>query len=100
MIPLPARNAVKHYHWAGLDFLIDGDGTPVFIEANRASHMLGEYVQFHGNEWPFEIIADVMNRSGGGPACFLWRRGDPFPDADEDACFISGHIAAYLELPP
>lgn len=99
----PLRVAVKqsisHYHWAGLDFLIDGDGTPVFIEANRASHMLGEYMQFMGNERPFEIIAGVMNRVAG-PPCFLWRRDDPFPDADEDACFIGRHISRYLDQPP
>ena len=99
----PLRVAVKqpasHYHWAGLDFLIDRDGTPVFIEANRASHMLGEYMQFLGNERPFEITAGVMNRAGGFP-CFLWRRDDPFPDADEDACFIGRHLARHLDKPP
>ena len=99
MTPLPAHDAVPHYQWAGLDFLVDRAGTPVFIEANRASHMLGEYMQFHGNERPFEIIAGVMNRAAG-PACLLWRRGDPFPDADEDACFIGRHIAKYLDQPP
>lgn len=99
---MPTRHAadsVSHYQWAGLDFLVDRDGSPVFIEANRASHMLGEYMQFHRNERPFEIIADVMNRSQG-PACLLWRSGDPFPDADEDACFIGRHIAAGLNQPP
>lgn len=90
---------IQHYQWAGLDFLIDRDGTPVFIEANRASHMLGEYMQFHGNTRPFEIIAGVMSRASG-PACLLWRRRDPFPDADEDACFIGRHIAAFLKQPP
>lgn len=99
MTPLPVHDGVAHYRWAGLDFLIDRDGTPVFIEANRASHMLGEYMQFHGNDRPFEIIAGVMNRSTG-PACLFWRSGDPFPDADEDACFIGRHIAAFLDQPP
>jgi hypothetical protein len=94
-----ARIAVKHYLWAGLDFLIDADGTPLFIEANRASHMLGEYMQFIGDERPFELAAAVMNQSLG-PACLLWRRGDPLPDADEDACFIGGHLSKYLDEPP
>ena len=97
--PSNARNAVAHYHWAGLDFLIDRDGTPVFIEANRASHMLGEYMQFMGNDRPFEITAGVMNRAAG-PPCFLWRRHDPFPDADEDACFIGRHLEQHLDRPP
>ena len=87
--PLPP---IRHYPWAGLDFLIDAEGAPVFIEANRASHMLGEYLRFFGNERPFELVAGLMNRAGG-PPCFLWRRGDPFPDADEDACFIGGHLS-------
>jgi hypothetical protein len=91
--------AVHHYLWAGLDFLIDVDGTPVFIEANRSSHMLGEYMQFFGNARPFELVAGVMNRAGG-PPCLLWRRGDPFPDADEDASFIGRQLARYLERPP
>ncbi len=90
---------IRHYQWAGLDFLFDADGTPVFIEANRASHMLGEYMQLIGNDRPFELVADVMNRAPG-PPCFLWRRGDPFPDADEDASFIGGHLSKHLREPP
>jgi hypothetical protein len=93
------RGEVSHYLWAGLDFLIDRDGTPVFIEANRASHMLGEYMQFMGNERPFEITAAAMNRAAG-PPCFLWRRDDPFPDADEDACFIGRHLEQHLHRSP
>ena len=38
--------------------------------------MLGEYIQFHGDDRPFALAAGVMNRAGGVP-CFLWRRGDP-----------------------
>ena len=91
--------AIRHYLWAGLDFLIDASGSPVFIEANRASHMLGEYIQFFGNERPFELVADLMNRADG-PACLLWRRGDPFPDADEDACFIGKQLSKHLDQPP
>src|SRR5258708_411704 len=34
----PLRAQVLHYHWAGLDFMLDDSGTPVLIEANRASH--------------------------------------------------------------
>ncbi|MBI3862655.1 MAG: hypothetical protein HY290_12260 [Planctomycetia bacterium] len=93
------RISVSHYLWAGLDFLVDGDGTPVFIEANRASHMLGEYLHFFGDERPFELTAGVMNRADG-PPCLLWRRGDPLPDADEDACFIGRHLERYLKRPP
>jgi hypothetical protein len=91
--------SIRHYLWAGLDFLIDADGVPVFIEANRASHMLGEYLRFFGDERPFELVANVMN-CAGGPACLLWRRGDPAPDADEDACFIGSHLSKYLDQAP
>lgn len=90
---------VRYYHWAGLDFLVDADGTPVFIEANRSSHMLGEYMQFVGDERPFELIAGVMN-APTGPPCLLWRRDDPFPDADEDACFIGRHLSKHLDRLP
>jgi hypothetical protein len=90
---------IRHYHWAGLDFLIDAAGAPVFLEANRASHMLGEYLYFFGNERPFEMVAGVMNRADG-PPCLLWRRGDPYPDADEDACFIGDHLSKHLDRPP
>ena len=89
----------RHYHWAGLDFLIDADGMPVFLEANRASHMLGEYLQGFGDERPFELAAGLMN-GADGPPCLLWRRGDPFPDADEDACFIGGRLSKHLTQPP
>ncbi|MBS0263564.1 MAG: hypothetical protein JSS02_16605 [Planctomycetes bacterium] len=89
------RVPVSHYHWAGLDFLVDEEGTPVFLEANRASHMLGEYLEFFGNDRPFALTAGVMNRASG-PPCLLWRRCDPQPDADEDACFIGGHLQRHL----
>jgi len=90
---------VAHYHWAGLDFMLDADGSAVFIEANRASHMLGEYMQFVGDERPFELTAGVMNRAAG-PPCLLWRRCDPFPEADEDACFIGRHLSRHLRQSP
>src|SRR6187397_646762 len=89
----------RHYHWAGLDFILDGDGTAVLIEANRSSHMLGEYMQFHGDDRPFALAADLMNRAAGAP-CLLWRRGDPFPDADEDACYVARHLRPHLEEEP
>jgi hypothetical protein len=79
--------------------MLDEGGMPVLIEANRSSHMLGEYLQFHGDDRPFELAADVMNRAGGIP-CLLWRRGDPFPDADEDACFIARHLRPHLQAEP
>src|SRR5262249_21759693 len=82
----------------GLDFMFDDRGA-VLIEANRSSHMLGEYLHFHGNDRPFALAADVMNRAGGIP-CLLWRRGDPFPDADEDACFIARHLRPHLQNEP
>lgn len=90
---------IRHYLWAGLDFLVDRSGQPVLIEANRASHMLGEYLQLVGDERPFELTAAAMNRAAG-PPCLLWRRGDPLPDADEDACFIGEHLARHLPQSP
>ena len=92
-------NPPAHYIWAGLDFMIDRDGTPVLLEANRSSHMLGEYLEFFGDERPFELTAAVIN-AVDGPPCLLWRRDDPFPDADEDACFIGRHLANSLRTPP
>lgn len=90
---------VRHYLWAGLDFLVDRNGIPVLIEANRASHMLGEYLHFMGDRRPFELTAQLMNRAPGAP-CLLWRRADPLPDADEDACFIGKELARHLAEPP
>ena len=89
---------VRHYVWAGLDFLIDRQGAPVLIEANRASHMLDEYVQFIGDERPFELTTGVMNRAAG-PPCLLWRRDDPLPEAGEDACFIGERLMKHLAEP-
>lgn len=100
MEPSPRFDSTpRHYHWAGLDFIVDRDGTPVLIEANRSSHMLGEYLQFHGSDRPFQLVAGVMNQARGVP-CLLWRRGDPFPDADEDACFIARHLRPHLRDEP
>jgi hypothetical protein len=30
----------------------------------------------------------------------MWRREDPFPNADEDACFIGRHLEKHLDRPP
>lgn len=92
-------SSIRHYLWAGLDFMFAADGTPVLLEANKSSHMLGEYMHFCGDERPFELVAAAMNEAGGVP-CLLWRSGDPFPDADEDACFIGKHLACHLWQPP
>jgi glutathione synthase/RimK-type ligase-like ATP-grasp enzyme len=35
-----------------------------------------------------------------GPPCLLWRRCDPEPDADEDACWIGSRLARYLSRQP
>ena len=96
--PTDLRTSVAHYQWAGLDLMLDQDGTPVFIEANRASHMLGEYLHFFGDDHPFALTAAVMNQTAG-PPCLLWRRSDPAPDADEDACFIGRHLERHLDRP-
>jgi len=94
-----SRLSVRHYFWAGLDFMLDEDGTPVLLEANKSSHMLGEYMHFHRDERPFELAAAAMNEADGRP-CFLWRRGEPFPDRDEDAPFIGKHLVKYLREAP
>jgi hypothetical protein len=90
---------IRHYHWAGLDFLLDEEGAPVFVEANRASHMLAEYMQVFGDERPFELTAGVMN-AATGPPCFLWRRQDPVAGAEEDASFIGRFLSKHLLQPP
>ena len=90
---------VRHYVWAGMDFMFDSDGIPVLLEANKASHMWGEYLHYHANERPFQLAAAEMNQAEG-PPCLLWRRGDPFADADEDACFIGQYLTKYLKQSP
>jgi hypothetical protein len=89
----------QHYVWAGLDFAVDAEGIPVLLEANKSSHMLGEYLHFLGDERPFALTAERMN-AAPGPPCILWRRDDPFPDRDEDVCFITRHLSPYLDRPP
>jgi hypothetical protein len=89
----------RHYLWAGLDFLLDEEARPVLIEANKSSHMLGEYLQQYGDERPFERIAARMNACEGPPA-ILWRRSDPAPQADEDVCFITRHLRPFLDREP
>lgn len=79
--------------------MIDADGTPVLLEANRSTHMLGEYLEYHPDERPFQLTAALMNAAGGIP-CMLWRRGEPFPDGDEDAPYIARHLTPHLCRPP
>src|SRR5215470_11728876 len=49
--------SLEHYPWAGLDFIFNDRGVPFFLEANRCSHMLQEYVEVYGNEEPFRHVA-------------------------------------------
>ena len=88
-----------HYLWAGLDFIFDRRGEPFFLEANRCSHMLQEYVAEYGNEEPFRVIARAMNEAGGVP-CLLWRKKDLTPGHDENAHWIGGRLSKYLDRPP
>jgi hypothetical protein len=90
---------MDHYQWAGLDFMLDGDGRPVLLEANRCSHMLREYMALYGDDKPFRLVAAWMNEAPGAP-CLLWRRCDPEPDADEDACWIGSRLAPHLAQQP
>ncbi|WP_339911591.1 ATP-grasp domain-containing protein [Symmachiella dynata] len=95
-MPNFASVPVQHYQWAGLDFMFDADGTPVLLEANRCSHMLWEYLLLYKNDMPFRHTAEILN-AADGPTCLMWRRNDPLPDADEDACWISGHLRLHLD---
>jgi hypothetical protein len=90
--------AIHHYYWAGLDFMIDEEDVPVFLEANRCSHMLKEYVALGGGDEPFRLTAALMNEADG-PPCLLWRRRDPEPNADEDACWIAAQLQPHITRP-
>ncbi len=90
---------VQHYFWAGLDFMFDADGRPVLLEANRSTHMLWEYVRLYNDDTPYRLTAELLNEADG-PICLLWRRGDPFPDADEDACWVARHLLPHLDRQP
>lgn len=94
---VPPRQ-IEHYRWAGLDFMFDADGYPVLLEANRCSHMVWEYLELYGDA-PFRLAAETLN-SAGGPICLMWRRGDPFPDAVEDATWIARQLQPHLARPP
>lgn len=61
--------------------------------------MLGEYLRFFADERPFELIAARMN-AASSPPCLLWRKGDPSPHAEEDACFIARHLTPFLDERP
>lgn len=90
---------VKHYHWAGLDFMLDEDGTPVFLEANRCSHMLREYLDLGCGSAPFAAVAHFMDEAEG-PPCLLWRRDDRPHATEENACWIGAQLTQYLRHEP
>jgi hypothetical protein len=60
---------MNHYQWAGLDFMLDADGRPVLLEANRCSHMLKEYVTLYGDDEPLRLVAAWMRRRGRRACC-------------------------------
>lgn len=93
------ENPIRHYLWAGLDFMIDRDGAPVLLDANRSSHMMIEYLELVADQRPFALTAARMN-GADGPPCLLWRRGEPRPDGGEDAPFIGRHLAKHLAVEP
>jgi hypothetical protein len=93
------NDVAGHYVWAGLDFMIDHDGVPVLLDANRSSHMMVEYLQFLGDDRPFARTAARMN-GADGPPCLLWRRGEPLTEGGEDAPFIGRHLASHLAAEP
>lgn len=86
--------------------MLDEHNSPVLLEANRSSHMLGEYRELVGDARPFEITAAAMN-AADGPPCILYRASDPLPDLttipspeeDEDVTFIHRQLHPYLRQP-
>jgi hypothetical protein len=79
--------------------MLDQQGVPYFLEANRCSHMLWEYVGLYGDDEPFRRTAAWMN-AADGPPCLLWRRTDPPAGEVEHACWIAGRLTPYLRQPP
>jgi glutathione synthase/RimK-type ligase-like ATP-grasp enzyme len=51
---------VKNFIFAGLDFLIDKEGGPVFIEANSAPGGLRTYEKLYGNCKPLEELCNFI----------------------------------------
>jgi Sugar-transfer associated ATP-grasp len=99
-LDLPAYDCSAHYHWAGLDFIIDREGVAYFLEANRSSHMLYEYVNTFNSFEPFRRTAALMNQTPG-PPCLLWRRQDAAEDGSvENACWIGSCLTRFLEREP
>jgi hypothetical protein len=90
---------ISHYHWAGLDFMFDRGGVPFFLEANRCSHMLQEYVAACGDDEPFRLAAAAMSAAGGTP-CLLWRRQDLTESDEENAAWIGSRLSRHLHRPP
>jgi hypothetical protein len=90
---------ISHYLWAGLDFMFDRGGALFFLEANRCSHMLQEYVAACGDDNPFRLAAAAMNAAGGMP-CLLWRRQDLAESDEENASWIGTRLARFLHRPP
>ena len=90
---------IRHYLWAGLDFMFDSAGRPVLLDANRASHMMVEYMAIIGDQRPFALTAARMNQAGGAP-CLLWRRDEPQADGGEDAPFMAHHLSKHLAAEP
>jgi len=88
-----------HYVWAGLDFIVPDGDLPVLLDANKASHMLWEYLLLYRSDLPFRILAARLKGSASRP-CFLLRRSDRPPGEPEDAAFVLSHVARHLDRPP
>jgi hypothetical protein len=88
-----------HYLWAGLDFMLDASGVPFFLEANRCSHMLREYVDLYGDHEPFRHVAASMNETEGVPY-LLWRKQDAPDEEEENACWIGSCLSRFLKRSP
>src|SRR5580704_12078073 len=90
---------IRHYLWAGLDFMIRDDGVVFFLEANRSSHMLVEFVQLYGHAGPIAAVAQVMDQAGR-PSCLLWRRKEDPAEHGEGACWIGAELSKHLSHRP
>jgi len=79
--------------------MVDRDGVPFFLEANRSSHMLYEYVNTFNSLEPFRRTAALMNETPG-PPCLLWRRHDTEMEGVENSRWIGSCLTRYLEREP
>ena len=88
------RVRVKHFVYAGLDFIFDKNWNPCFLEANENADLTTHFKRLYKTDILFKKFANIVNRSGNNFCIATSRIKKKY---DDDSNVFLNNIKKYLK---